>query len=312
MTKNLAASIHSQLMNRARAEGRSFNDLLQYFTLERFLYRLGRSPEADRFILKGARMFSAWRGILTRPTRDIDLAGQAGNSVDRIVEIVMSICRQVVDVDDGLRFLPDSVRGEEIVDEAEYHGVRVRLVTMLGRARIPLQIDIGFGDPIVPKPVRVQLPTLLDFPPPRLRGYTRESVIAEKFQAMTALGETNSRMKDFYDIWLLATHFEFDGAVLADAIRETFQVRLTEIQPSPVAFSDEFANAPAQQQQWNAFRSRHQLSDAPQSLSEAIAVLRLFLEPVALALLTHKRSESFWPAGGPWTGFTHFGEGPGR
>ena len=219
MTSNVAASVHQRLLNRAHATGRPFNELLQYFVLERFLYRLGHSPHARNFILKGALMFDVWQGPFARPTRDVDLLGHTENSVEHVVASIQAVCQEPVAEDDGLRFLTESISGERITEAAEYQGVRVHVEARLGPARIPVQIDVGFGDPLVPSSTLVRLSTLLDFPPPELQGYSRESAIAEKFQAMVYLGEINSRMKDFYDIWLLTKRM---GLLTARSWRKRF------------------------------------------------------------------------------------------
>jgi hypothetical protein len=199
---NLAASIRQRLLNKARETGRPFNEILQYFAIERFLYRLATSPHADKFVLKGALMFTAWQAPLSRPTRDIDLLGLTNNSIDAIVAMTQTICTQAVEPD-GLTFEPEGVEGERIVEGADYEGVRVRFRGSLGTARITMQLDIGFGDVVIPQPVMVEYPTILPLSAPRLRGYSRESAIAEKFEAMIKLGILNSRMKDFFDVWLL-------------------------------------------------------------------------------------------------------------
>ena len=221
MSPNRAASVRQRLKNRARAENRLFNDLLQYYILERFLYRLGQSPHRQRFVLKGALLFSVWQGPLLRPTHDIDLAGRTANSAENIVAMIQDICHETVAQDDGVIFLTERVKVATILESADYSGLRVTLIARLGTARVPCQIDIGFGDPIVPGPVMVQLPTLLDFPPPILRGYSRETAIAEKYHALVQHGELNSRLKDFYDVWLLAEKFEFEGVTLAQSTGAT-------------------------------------------------------------------------------------------
>lgn len=299
MIRNLAASVHQRLLNHARAEGRPFNEVLQYFALERFLYRLGRSPQHGQFVLKGALMLTAWQSPFPRPTRDIDLLGRLDNSVEQVVAAIHAICQEPVE-EDGLRFDVESVTGERIIEAADYAGVRVRFTAYLGAARIPMQIDVGFGDPIVPGPSPVQLPTILDFPPPELQGYSRESAIAEKLQVMIYLGEINSRMKDFYDIWLLATNFDFDGSVLAQAIRETFRWRQTAFPANPVAFSDSFSQDSERQTQWAAFLRRLRLEDAPTTLRETVQTIAAFLQPVIRPLSEGHRFDRHWPAGGPW------------
>jgi hypothetical protein len=211
-----------------------------------------------------------------------------------------SICRQPVPEDDGLRFDADSVTGERIVEAASYEGVRAKLVAYLEAARVLVQIDIGFGDPLVPGPNPIRLPTLLEFPPPELQGYSRESAIAEKFQAMVYLGVVNSRMKDFYDIWSLAAQFEFEGAILAQAIRGTFRARQTTLPQAPAAFSDAFANDREKQSQWTAFTRRIQVENVPISLSEAVQGIKVFLQPVIQALMDEQIFSKHWSPGGPW------------
>ena len=301
MTRNVAASVRQRLLNKAQAEGRPFGELLQYFTLERFLYRLGRSPYASRFVLKGALMFGVWQGTFSRSTRDVDLLGKLDHTVEGITAVMRMICQETVPDNDGLHFDADSVTGERIIEAASYEGVRVRLLAYLDTARIPLQVDVGFGDPLVPGPCPIRLPTILDFPPAELQGYSRESVIAEKFQAMVYLGAIKSRMKDFYDIWLLVTQFDFDGATVAQAIRETFHWRQTVIPPEPVALSETFANNQEKQAQWTAFIRRHQFETAPSTLTEATKIIASFLQPVIQALVGEKTFNKHWQAGGPWS-----------
>jgi hypothetical protein len=300
MTQNIAASVHQRLLNRAHAEHRPFGELLQYFALERFLYRLGESPYAGQFVLKGALMFSVWRGPFARPTRDVDLLGRIEHVVDHVVEVVRTICRTTVPTDDGLQFDAESVAGESIIEAGNYAGVRVRLVGCLGTARIPIQIDVGFGDPLVPGPVAVQLPTLLNFPAPHVQGYSQESAIAEKVQAMVALGEINSRLKDFYDVWLLTIRFAFEEAVLAKAITATFQWRHTAVPIAPIFFTPDFAHDRTRQTQWLAFLERHRLDDAPREFGAVIEVLAAFLQPILEALHQEQSLHRHWLPGGPW------------
>ncbi len=300
MTQNLAQSVHQRLLNQARTTQRPFNELLQYFVMERFLYRLSRSAQMERFILKGALMFSAWQGPFARPTRDIDFQGRTGNDVDNIVALIKSICVTVPDIQDGVEFLAETVSGGPIMEGADYEGVRVNVTARLGTARIPFHIDVGFGDPIAAGPVSVQLPTLLDFPAPVLRGYSRETVIAEKYHAMAHHGEINSRLKDFYDVWLLATKFEFEGKVLAQAIQATFRWRETALDPAVVALSAEFAGDAARQQSWTIFLKRAQIAGAPAAFGEVVEVLRVFLQPITQALIEGLGVEWRWSPGGPW------------
>jgi len=299
VTSNLPASVHQRLLNHARAIGRPFNEVLQRFALERFLYRLGRSTYASRFVLKGALMRTAWQIPSARPTRDIDLLGRTENTVEQVVSAVKAICQEPVP-DDGLRFETEDIIGERITETANYAGLRLRFTAYLGNARIPMRIDVGFGDPLVPGSSLVRLPTILDFPPPELQGYSRESAIAEKYQIMVYLDQVNSRMKDFYDIWSLATHFRFDGATLAQAISETFESRGTPLSLHPVAFSGDFAVDSDKQVQWEAFRRRLHVEDTPATLQEVIHVIAAFLRPVTKALVTGQPFHQRWEPGGGW------------
>lgn len=300
MIQNVAASVRQRLLNHARAGGHPFNEVLQYFCLERFLYRMGRSPFRDRLVLKGALMLAAWQSPVTRSTRDIDLLGHMDNTIEQVASAIRAICQEPAP-EDGLRYDADSIAGERIVEAAGYAGVRVRFTAYLGRARIPMQIDVGFGDPLVPGPSLVSLPVILDLPPPEVQGYSRESAIAEKFQVMVYLGEINSRMKDFHDIWLLATEFSFDGLLLAQAIRETFDWRQTMLSTDPVAFTDAFAQSPGKEVQWRAFVDRHRLHRAPDTLHEAVQVLAAFLLPIVRALSDGEPFDRHWSPGGLWT-----------
>jgi hypothetical protein len=299
VSPDATASVRQRLLNHARSTGRPFNEVLQHFVLERFLYRLGRSPYREQFVLKGALVFNAWHSPPTRPTRDIDLLGYMDNTVEQVVVAIRAICQEPVP-DDGLRFDSDSISGQRIVEAAAYAGVRVRAVAYLGKARIPLQVDVGFGDSVVPGPTWVTLPAQLDFPPPEVRGYSRESVIAEKLQAMVYLGSINSRMKDFYDIWLLATTYAFDGPLLAQAIRETFDRRETGVPSEPVALTGAFARDPAKETQWRAFVDRQGLGGAPATLEETVQLLSRFLLPVVGALSQDGAFDGHWAPGGPW------------
>ena len=304
MTPNAAASVHQRLLNYARSNNRPFNEVLQYFALERFLYRLGASPYREQFVLKGALMFTAWQTPFSRPTRDIDLLGRMSNSVEHVVSVIRDICQQNAlednALEDGMLFDADGVSGERTVEAAQYEGVRVRFRAYLGKARVPMQIDVGFGDPLVPGASPVRLPTILDFAAPSLQGYSRESAIAEKLQAMVYLGDINSRMKDFYDIRMLATHFAFDGAVVARAIGETFSSRDTVVPRSPVAFSDAFSCSPEKQTQWAAFVRRLRLEDAPATLHEVTQAITVFLGPVLRAISAGQEFDRYWPPAGPW------------
>jgi hypothetical protein len=295
----MATSIRQRLFNKAQETGQPFNEMLQYFAIERFLYRLARSPHADKFVLKGAVMFTAWQVPISRPTMDIDLLGFTNNSIDAIVAMTQAICTQVVEPD-GLTFEPESVEGERIVEDADYAGVRMRFRGSLGTARITMQLDIAFGDVVIPQPVTIEYPTILPLPAPRLRGYSRESAIAEKFEAMVKFGMLNSRMKDFFDVWLLARQFDFEGQTLATAIAQTLATRRTTVSAEPIALTDAFAADTGKQTQWRSFIRRSRLQHTPDTLADVITVLAMFLRPIAKALASREVFEHVWQAPGPW------------
>lgn len=277
--RNISASIHQKLLNKATAEYRPFNELLQYFAIERFLYRLSKSPYSKRFVLKGALVFLAWQAPLTRPTRDMDFLAFTENSVENLVQIVREICGQEVEPD-GLSFDIGSVEGEIIKEDADYQGVRVIFLGYLGNARINMRLDVGFTDIVTPSPKELEIPTLLnELNKPCLRAYPPETVIAEKFQTMVALGMVNSRMKDFYDLWYMANSMEFDLSLLREAIINTFKQRKTPLSEQlPIALTNEFA---AQKQiQWGAFLRKSQIVDAPLILLSVIEKLQAFFDPV--------------------------------
>jgi hypothetical protein len=276
-SKNIGASVRQRLLNKARETERPFSELLQYFAMERFLYRLSKSEYADKFVLKGALMLTAWNAPLLRPTMDIDLLGRIGNDIGAMAAIVREICARRVEPDDGLVFDAATVKAERIAEAAEYEGVRIRFRATLDAARIQMQLDVGFGDIVVPAAVATIYPTILDLPAPHLLAYSRETAIAEKFEAMVKLGELNSRMKDFFDIWLLSGSFDFDGSRLREAIEMTFKRRGTALpKPEPIALTPEFSFNPQKQAQWAGFIRRMKLHDVP-SLPEIVDGLKEFL-----------------------------------
>jgi len=297
--KNLAASVHARLLNQARSGGRSFNDLVQLFAMERFLYRLCRSAHSSRFVLKGALLLRVWDSSSYRTTRDIDLLGRVANEVDGLVEIVRDVCRQDVEPD-GVVFNAESVQGRTIVEEAEYPGIRVTFSGALGTNRLTMQIDIGFGDTITPDPSEIEFPTLLDMPSPRLGAYPPETVIAEKFEIMLRRREANSRMKDYHDLWWLATRRAFDGGALVEAFQATCSLRGTPIVAQPESLSLEFASDPSKVAQWSAFVRRLDPTDAPSTFAEVVAAVRAFLGPPVEAISRQEPFEHGWTPHGPW------------
>jgi predicted nucleotidyltransferase component of viral defense system len=298
--KNIVASVRQRLLDKARETGRPFNEVLQYFAMERFLYRLSKPPYADSFVLKGALMLTVWEAPLTRPTLDIDLLGQIDNRIETVVRVTREICRQEVEPD-GVAFDISTIGAERIAEDADYEGIRVRLRGSLGTARIVMQLDIGFGDIVIPSPEPTNYPTLLDLPAPHLRGYSRESTIAEKFEAMVKLGILNSRMKDFFDIWLMSRQFDFYGAILAEAILKTFSTRGTKIPAEPLALTNTFAEDATKTTQWRGFLRRNRLSEAPKDFMEVVMSIGAFLKPISEHLAAGHVFKSNWEAPGPWS-----------
>ena len=296
--RNLPASVRQRLTNIADARGEPFQRVLVEYGLERFLYRLSRSRHRDRFVLKGALLFSVWSTALHRPTMDVDLMSAANANVAELVAIFNAVCATPVE-DDGLTFLPGSVRGEEIRETHAYAGVRIKMLAKLGNAHIDLQVDIGFADAITPGALELDYPTLLEFPPPHLSAYPRETVVAEKLEATVSLGMQNSRMKDFYDLWALAQRFEFDGDTLANAIHNTFDRRKTALpMAAPVALSEKFVTDAAKQKQWSSFLAKAGL-EAP-GLPETATVIEEFLSAPALAAAQRQAFHANWRPTGPW------------
>lgn len=295
---NISASVHQLLANRAHHTSRPFNEVLQYYFMERFLYRLSKSPHAAKFVLKGALMFAAWRLRDYRPTMDIDLLGKTKNQVDSIVAIMKEVSAQHVEPD-GIAFDPATVQGVRIAEQANYQGVRIRLRGNLGRARAIIQIDVGFGDIVIPAPQTVEYPTILDLPAPRLHGYSKESVVAEKFELMVKLGVLNSRMKDFFDVWTLARQFDFEEEALSTAIQRTFSNRETRIVVEPVALTPQFSGDSAKEAQWRGFIRRSRF-EVVEGLPEVVDALSSFLKPIAVALSLGRSFQGKWTSPGPW------------
>ncbi|MFB9985062.1 nucleotidyl transferase AbiEii/AbiGii toxin family protein [Mesorhizobium kowhaii] len=293
--RNIAASVRARLLDRARAERSDFQILLTRYALERLLYRLSVSPHRDRFILKGAMLFVTWVADPFRPTRDLDLLGHGDSDAVSIAETFRVICAQPV-ADDGVTFEIAALTAAPIREDVEYGGVRVRTTATIAGARIPIQVDIGFGDAVTPEAVEIDYPALLDAPAPHLRAYPVETVVAEKFEAMVTLGIANSRLKDFYDLWLIAQTFEFRRSTLIEAVRRTFERRETALPAGiPIGLSDEFTAAWSAQ--WQAFLRRDRMAAAPEPFAAVIVDLRLFLLP----LVDVENDEQSWLPGGPWS-----------
>ena len=277
-TTNRAASVRARLLNRARTEKADFNLTLTRYSLERLLYRLSVSPWADQFLLKGALLFDLWFDQPHRPTRDIDLLGFGPSELDHLIEVFQQVCTQASD--DGMDFDRASVQASPIRKEANYEGVRVTLIGTLDGARCSVQIDVGYGDAVTPAPELVQFPALLgDIAPPSLRAYPVYTMIAEKYEAIVSLGMANTRMKDYFDLWFLATYAEVDEAILQQAVQATFTRRRTAVpQSAPLGLSDAFAASPIKRQQWTAFLSKSKLA-APDLDAVAARLRGLFSLP---------------------------------
>jgi len=295
--KNISASVHQRLLNIARDTERPFNEVLQYFAMERFLHRLSRSPNADSFVLKGALLFRVWDVPDSRATRDIDFLAYVDNSPENLAAIFREICK-IDDADDGLVFDPDTVEAQRIKEDAEYEGVRTRFRGQLGKARIVMQVDVGFGDLIHPSAVQADYPVLLDLPAPSLRMYPPETVIAEKAEAMVYVGSLNSRMKDFYDIWRMSQQFDFRSEVLCEAVRGTFQNRDTEVIEFDYLVTELIGNANFEKQ-WSAFLRKSALA-GPDDFSEVLTEISEFLSPIFASIRNNDSADGVWQAPGPW------------
>lgn len=290
--KNVAASVRQRLMNLAKARGVAFNRVLVQYGIERVLYRLAESKHSDKFILKGAMLFVIWQGVQHRETRDLDLLGFGENSIEALTRVFEEVCAKSV-VDDGLTF--ESVTAQPITALQEYGGVSVKINARLEAARIVINVDVGFGDQVTPRPDLVDFPALLDFPAPRIRAYPVETVVAEKFHALVALGERNTRMKDFFDLHYLSATFDFEGGRFLRAIERTFERRNTPLPSTlPVALTESFALA--NEGMWSAFLRRSEQEKRIQFVT-VIETLRGFLEPI---FQSANLRASHWVKGGPW------------
>ncbi|WP_179402627.1 nucleotidyl transferase AbiEii/AbiGii toxin family protein [Burkholderia guangdongensis] len=297
--RNVAASVRARLLNRARETQQDFSLVLTRYAIERLLYRISISNHADQFLLKGALLFDLWFDIPHRPTRDADFLGFGSTELPHIEGIFKEIC--AIEVLDGVAFQPDTVRAAEIRKEANYAGVRVMLLGMIDGARCQIQIDIGFGDAITPGPEDVEYPVMLpEFAAPKLRVYPRYTVVAEKFEALSSLGIANSRMKDYFDLWILARHTDFDGDILRQAVQGTFDRRKTALtQQAPFGLTDAFAQDAQKQTQWLAFLKKNRLQEL--MLEEVIVAVRAFMLPVLHAASADAALPLYWSAGGPWS-----------
>lgn len=277
--RDIGASVRQRLLNLAHARGQPMDLLLTRYALERLLHRLSLSPHRERFVLKGAMLLVTWFDEPHRATRDVDLLGFGDAAEDTLLTTFREIMS--IEAEDGINFDLKNLRIDAIREELEYGGSRLRTTAALAGARIPITVDIGFGDAIAPGAQDVNLPVLLDMPSPHLRAYPPETVIAEKVHAMVALGRANSRMKDYYDVWMLTSTVALDEQRLRQAIEATFKRRTTILPGSvPNGLSDAFSADPAKQRQWLAFARN--LSGPVPDIGQVVADLRLRLMSVLL------------------------------
>jgi hypothetical protein len=297
---NVVASVHQRLLNLAHQGEGDFQTLLTRYALERLMYRVTRLDSEGHFILKGALAFCLWEGKLHRATRDLDFLGSGDSSAAYFAQFFDDVCHLEVE-EDGIRLDEQSLEVRQVREDEEYQGVRVQLMARLGTARIPLTVDFGFGDVVTPPPAEVEFPALLGFPKPRVLAYHRETVIAEKFWIMVHLEKANTRLKDYYDLWTLATHFSFEGETLCQAMQATFARRKTAIPAEiPIGLTSDFSDSPLKQSQWVSFLKKGRLVEASINLAEVIPLLRDFLMLPAQAQVAGQPFEQSWPAGGPW------------
>jgi hypothetical protein len=297
--RNVAASVHDKLLARAKREHRPFDEVLTYYGIERFLFRLGETPHVTRFVLKGALMLPLWGSKVVRATRDIDMLGATTMTQDEVARVIRDAMAVAVDPD-GLDFLPDTIELTDIRAEEKYGGVRATFEARMDRAEIHVQLDVGFGDVITPGTLSIQYPTLLAGPAPRLSGYPPETAIAEKLEAIVDLGLANSRLKDYFDLWSLTGELALDGKTISAAVAATFRRRGTTLPSNlPAGLTDAFAKDQAKQRQWAAFVRRIRVENAP-SLVEVVERTSMFFEPVLLALAARSILGT-WAPGGPWT-----------
>lgn len=288
--RNLPASVRQRLLTLSERRKEPFDLVLVRYGIERLLYRLSRSPHAEKFLLKGAMLFAIWSDGTHRPTRDVDLLGFGPRDDEELKATFTELCRMEIEPD-GLTFLPESVETAQIREEAAYPGTRITLGARLENARIRVQVDIGFGDVVTPAPDEIIFPALLDFPAAHLRAYPIYTVVAEKLEACVRLGEQNTRMKDFFDLWFLSRKFPFEGELLKDAITRTFARREMPLPTTlPVALTPEFAALKAAT--WAAFIRRNAL--APLEMVAALDAIRSFAWPVIEAASKDTEFSASW------------------
>lgn len=281
----LVQSVRQRLTNLARSSGEDVQRVLVRYAIERLLYRMSVSKYAARFVLKGATLFSLWTQAPFRSTADLDLLGQGENAVDALKRIFAEIATLDPDPPDGLVFDTSQMRADTLRADADYSGVSLRFDALLGRARLPIMVDIGYGDVITPAPAELDFPALLDMPGAKLKAYPPQTVIAEKLEAMTSLGLANSRVKDLYDLWAIAQTFDFEGSLLVDAVKATFARRGTALNRAmPAMLTSAYTEDASRQQLWRAFlQARTEIAAAPADLIVIAREVELFVAPVLMA-----------------------------
>lgn len=295
---NRAASIRAQLLNYAKAKTFDFNNVLVRYTNERILYRLSVSEHSSSFVLKGGTLFSIWLGQPHRPTKDVDLLGEGDNNPEALKNIFETVL--AIEHDDGLIFDLSTMKAAPIKEEEKYEGVRVSCIAFLEKAKIQVQIDVGFGDAVVTGS-RTSLPTIIQSPNPEMYIYPMEYVISEKFEAMVSLDISNSRMKDFYDVMTLSRTSDFRGDALSAAIAATFNRRGTVI-PSiaPTALTEKFFLNEDKKKQWQGFLNKIGIKDKDLTLQAVCTSIGHFVMPASKAASSNSSFRQIWPRNGPW------------
>lgn len=297
---NRPESIRRRLRDVLRARNEDVRFGLSRYAIERFLYRVGRSRHRRRFILKGAALFALWGGAVYRPTRDLDFTSYGNSGEKDVLDAIREICTSPCDGEEII-FAPDTLKAEEIREETEYKGLRIRLVAMLGESEIPVQIDVGFSNAIEPPPQEVRFPTLLGDPAPQIRSYPLEAVISEKLHSLVSHGESNSRYKDFYDLYVLSRQFPFEGSKLLRSVQATFKRRRTVLGGAiPSALQPRFYEEDMRMRQWRNYLDRNSLPGAPADFSIIGGELRIFLFPLWNTLAENPKIDGNWTPGGPW------------
>jgi len=290
--KNMAVSIRDRLLNISKDLNIDFNRISLLYGQERFLYRLSSSKYHNNFVLKGGLLFYGIHQLEARPTKDIDfLVYDLKNDIEKIKIVISDIIKQ--ELNDGLVFDPSSLSFEEIDEDAEYHGIRIKVTTYLESAKISIQLDMEFDDIVFPKPVTLKYPSILEEEAFEINAYSWESSVAEKFETMVKLVDLNSRMKDFYDTLFLTQNYEFEGQYLKEAIRRTFVNRSTNLKNYTYIFSSEFKDSREKQTQWRAFLKRNRL-DTNEEFNQIIDRLKIFIEPVVLTILADDTFDKKW------------------